>query len=187
MLAASNYTYQYQAVTNYTLLAKATILNAYFYVPWCLFPFTWMPTPDPTATLTTALTLMAHNGIDPHYFDQVQLVDGYDQYLPVALVESRPVNQLADWFSQQALSSGQPFELPDVMPTERMGAGSNPLGLPPSPLGMPPFQLPGLPLPLGIPPSQLPGLPLPLGIPPSQLPGLPPSGGDRLLPPSSDL
>jgi len=173
MLAASNYTYQYQAVTSDRLLAKATILNAYFYVPWCIFPFAWMPTPDPTTTLTTALTLMSHNGIDPHYFDQVQLVDGHDQYLPVALVEPRTVNQLAEWFNQQALSSAQPFELPGVMLTERMDAGSDPLGLPSSPLGLPSS-------PLGLPPS-------PLEMPPFQLPGLPSPGGDRLLPPSSDL
>lgn len=158
MLAASNYTYQYQAVTHDPLLAKATILSAYFYVPWCIFPFSWLSTPDPTSTLTTTLMVMRQRGVDPHYFAQVQLVADYQRFLPVALVEPRTVNDLAAWLNDRQIAPGQPFELPGVMPTKRMEGGGDPL--------------------------ELPGSPLPL---PSRLPGLPSPGGDRLLPPSSDL
>lgn len=101
MLAASNYTYQYQAVTDNSLMAKATILNAYFYVPWAIFPFDWLPAPDATTTLTTALMVMRQQGIDPRYFDRVQLAPQSTSYLPVALVEPRPINAIAEWLSQQ--------------------------------------------------------------------------------------
>ncbi len=160
MLAASNYTYQYQAVTGDPLIAKATILSAYFYVPWVIFPFSWLDTPDPTTTLTTTLMVMRQRGVDPQYFSQVQLVADYQRFLPVALVEPRIVNDLAGWLNDRQLPPAQSFELPGVMPTKRMEGGSDPLGLPGSPLPLPP---------------------------PSRLPGLPSPGGDRLLPPSSDL
>lgn len=156
MLAASNYTYQYQAVTTDPLMAKATILNAYFYVPWCIFPFDWMPSPEPTTTLTTSLMVMRQRGIDPRYFDRVQLVPQYESYVPVALVELRRVNEIAEWLSQQpALPEKlEPYGLPDAQADPRSLPGDLLPGLSPSGPPQLPTSTPNL-----LPPAQNPSEP----------------------------
>lgn len=98
MLAASNRTYCYQGIEPDGLLAKAALINMYFFCPWFLFPFPWMAERQPTNPdwMSRTLTLLRYKRLPETYFGTIEVDPDQRSLCPILKVQQRDPQMLPD-------------------------------------------------------------------------------------------
>ena len=91
LLAASNFTTKLAGTNLDPLLSKAAILNGYFYVPWLVLPFPWLPDEDDQEWMEAVgrtNEIMKVRRVKRDYFSHTE-PSGQTEFLPIELRTAR--------------------------------------------------------------------------------------------------